>query len=259
VLPLGAQEGPSPGWKNNNLRDDNRYEGVAFDRNVSPVQPSLISFLATADPDSARAVDVGRDETLQIDFLSESSRPYVVIARELDLVAFYWMEPRSRGTATPGFNVFQNVWKTNVLRALKDNPKTRVPFQNVGAVVWFTGANDPNVTIAEVAPGVIRSERSAPTRRIVSYEAWFLPDVLIDSVTFQVRSGCALAGGSRVFDEGEILTQYPKISFPIAFKLPEDYRGPVLFEITFKADVPVRPGRYCFWHSSNFQMPGIPR
>ena len=255
-----AAQGPSAAWKKDHSVGQ-RYEGAEYQRNVTTFGLNLISFLAVTEPDTRKAVDVSVHDEIVVDFFSYLREPYLLIARELDLFEYYWMEPQSKPTAVDGPNTFQGIWKTDVLRDLRMK-KSRLSVDGLGVLIWFKKEAD----VEHVAPAIVRAASATRPRDIIAYTATFLPDVMFDRVSFSVRPGCQLGSAATPFPGGgSIGRQRAGTSFPIRFTIPSSKSGMMLLEITttrFVAGKPSAPdgekpstpssriekSRYCFLH-----------
>jgi hypothetical protein len=261
VLATGAfhlsAQGPSDEWKARNGVGD-RYEGIGIDPEVS-AGFHLISFMHVSDPDPRSAINVSGDDEIVVDFYSRLASPYTLTVSELNKSKSYWMEPKQRQTAVLGQNTFKGIWKTDLLRKLNSNPRTTVPVAGLGVLVWFNKSDDD---VDHVAPAVMRGSNAKPPQTMSAYRATFLPDMIIDDVSFSVRGGCQVSGASRVLSEGgSVGKQWPGSSFYVDIEVkdfPSGYAGQVMLElITPRVDGPKSPKddndkfrktRYCFMH-----------
>ena len=248
VFHVSAQA-PSAQWKNDHGVGE-RYEGVGFDRKVSTVGLELISFLAISKPDTRAAIDVSKDEEIVVDFFARTASPYSLSARELELLEYYWMEPKVRRNAAPGPNTFSGIWKTDVLRELKKQG-SGVSIGGLGVLVWFGKGDDD---VAQVAPAVVRAAGAKPTPVTGAYTATFLSDLLFDKVSFSVRGGCQVSDVSKPFPGGRSVgKKFPLTSFPVQFSIPAGYSGPVMLEITTTRREKTDKSWYCFTHPTQFR------
>lgn len=233
-----AAQGPSEQWKERHGVGD-RYEGIGFDPQTS-AGVRMIAFMVRANPDPREAIDISRDDEIVVDFYAGRDASYLLTVRELDLSKHYWMEPKKPQKATRGFNTFKDIWKTDVLRKLTADARTRVPVDGLGALVQF----DERAGIQSVAPAVMRAATAAPVRTITAYRATFLPDVLFDDVSFSARPGCHAGNTSTPFPgAGSVGRQFPGSSFHVDLDAPAQ-PGDVLLEIV----TTLGTSRYCFTH-----------
>ena len=233
-----AAQGPSEQWKETHGVGE-RYEGIGFDPQTS-AGVHMIAFMVRVDPDPRRAIDVARDDEIVVDFYSDLDAPYLLTVRELDLSKHYWMEPKKPQKATRGFNTFKDIWKTDVLRKLNADPRTRVAIAGLGALVQF----DERAGIQYVAPAVMRAATAQPLRTMSAYRATFLPDVLFDDVSFLARPGCEPGNTSTAFPgAGSVGRQFPGSSFHVDLEAPARQQD-VMLEIVTNLGT----SRYCFTH-----------
>lgn len=218
---LSAQ-GPSALWKQRNLRDNVRYEGVGFDRPVGSVGLELIGLVA-----HQVSGGFGKVERLAVDFAAPSDLRYTIIARELVVSEYYWMETKPQ-QAQKGRQTFTE-WRTTVLRK-----HPTVTASNLGLIVHAAEASRQLVL-----PAILRNA-SVPAARTDTYRAMFLPETLLKNVTYTLYAGCSSPGAKL---KGGILgRQYAQVPFEIVMDLSDLAAHRVALTLDFQR--PDGPARY---------------
>ena len=199
---IAFAQGPSADWLKKNDRQ-NRYEGVGFERQVGTPGVELVGML-----DSASSFNISADTSLSVAFFTLEPTTAVVIARELALTEFYWMESKPNA-ATVGRNVF-SPWPTEILRqhpALKSD--------NIGVVV-YTGRDGKREVIT---PAIVHTgERVPPPSG--RYQAIFLPDTLLSKVSYRITEGCE--GSGKEVKSAALGRQYAQIPFGVSIELVDE-------------------------------------
>ncbi|MDW3647393.1 MAG: hypothetical protein R8P61_10035 [Bacteroidia bacterium] len=112
-------------WQDKNDRG-NRFEGEYFDRDIGNLAIDLLSFFSPGDH-----YVFGEDQRLEVHFYNPDSGQYKLVAKEIDVRQFYWMEDKNSSSRN-GWNTFSGWPVDYLLKSLEINRKNLGLLVNLG-------------------------------------------------------------------------------------------------------------------------------